>query len=783
VNDRSRQRLFVLRALVVGALFALLGRLWFLQVVSGGTYATAAVSNTTRNVVDPATRGYILDDEGNRLVDNVSAYVVTVDRTVLAQQRDKGVGELTRLAKLLSMSGKPPVTAASLQTAIRLCDYKKYKPPSCWKGSPYQPVPVAVFNTQVANPNEVFSRIARIKDHADEFPGVAAPLEAVRNFPDSINGVVPHTKLAAQALGYTAPITTDDTKKGGVYASLPPDAQIGRDGLEYYYDRKLRGVNGARTVQVNAAGDVVGTLSTTAPQNGDHLVLNLDVNVQRAAERAIKNALTQYAPAAMTVDPKGNPHPTTGAAVVLTTDGRIVALANAPSYDPTLFLNGISQQQLDTFTRAGQDSPLLNRAATQNLSPGSSWKIVSAATALEYGLATIGGTQPCSPTLTVGDQIFRNFDGESAGNITIPQALEISCDVIFDKFAFDEWFHDGRLKANKDAREAFAKTARQFGFGSSTGIDLPAESAGLVRDRASLRRFWQETKDGSCKRYPHESGDAQRYDHENCVDGYLYQGGAATQFGIGQGPYLDVTPLQLARAYVAVANGGTLYAPTLAKAFLRPDGTVDQTIIPKPVGRLPVSASALNYIKQGLEMVTHGDRGTAAGIFKDYKVNVAGKTGTAEVTPLDPKTGNPLPPVETSWFASYAPADNPQYVVLVAVPKSNQGALVAAPAVKDIYDAIFSVKNNKIVPHKGAFNGASTRPKLLPCFDATGHITAPKFGCSPSETTAPQPPKEPAPTTVTQAPSSGATALGALLDSPMTPPDRRSVSARRGGVR
>jgi penicillin-binding protein 2 len=794
VNERSLRRLFVLRALVVALVLTLLGRLWFLQVVSGSTYAVAATSNTTRVVVDNATRGWILDDEGVPLVDNVSAYVVSVDRTVLAKQKDDGKRELALLAPLVSTGGKR-LTAVDLADKIRLCDYVKIKPPNCWKGSPYQPVPVAEFASASTDPRQA-TAIAVITGHAVDFPGVSVELKAVRDYPASDNGV-PGTdsKLAAQALGYTGPITQDAIDKAkakgdALYAGLPSDANIGQDGLEYYYDRMLRGQNGNRTVQVNAQGDVEGTVSTTAPRNGDHLVLNLDRKVQLGAEQALHNALTTYAARAMSTDPKGNAKPTTGAAVVMTSDGRVVALANAPSYDPSVFLNGISEHDFQAFKAQGNDSPLLDRAATQDLSPGSSWKVVSATAALKYGLTSPGGTQPCSPSLPVGSgptaQNFHNFDGESAGFITIAQALEISCDVIFDKFAYDEWLKDGGLRANGHAREIFTNTAKAYGFGSPTGIDLPAESAGLVRDRASARQFWLDTKASSCRSYKHEQGLAAQYDEENCKDGYLYNGGLATQFGIGQGPYLGVTVLQMARAYAAIANGGTLYTPTLAKAFVRPDGTVDKTIKPAVDGHLPVGGDVLAAVREGLEQVTHGDKGTAVSVFggKVFPVDVAGKTGTAETQPLD-KNGNPLPATETSWFASYAPA-NPapgqtQYVVVVAVPKSNQGALVAAPAVRDIYDAIFGVKDGKLVPHTGAFNGSDHRPQLLPCFQADGRITKPQRGCSTSETSAPQPPTTPQPSPVLESPSAvgSGTALGSVLDPPGVEPDRRGSAAAR----
>ncbi|HVU73155.1 MAG TPA: penicillin-binding protein 2 [Mycobacteriales bacterium] len=793
MNDSSLRRLFVLRALVIGLVLTLLGRLWFLQVVSGNSYASAATSNTTRVVIDPATRGWILDDEGVPLVDNVSAYVVSIDRTVIQKQKDDGRAELALLAPLVSSGGKK-LTAQDLADKIRLCDYVKIKPPRdvCWKGSPYQPVPVAEFASASTDQQQA-TALAVITAHAVDFPGVSVQLKAVRDYPATDDGVLPNTKLAAQALGYTGPITQDTIDKAKqkgdpLYADLPGDATIGQDGLEYYYDRMLRGQNGNRTVQVNAQGDVQGTVSTTAPRNGDHLVLNLDGKVQRAAEEALLKARTVYAPQAFQTATKGtDPNPQTGAAVVMTIDGRVLALANAPSYDPSVFLDGISQHDFDQFRAAGDSSPLLDRAATGEYAPGSTWKVVTGSALLSNGLVTQGTYKPCPPQFTVGNQIFKNFESESSPDVTLSGALIESCDTFFYPFGYDQWLADGQYGQSKTgkspgAKEVFPKMARSFGFGKGTGIDLPGESPGLIVDRAERAAIWQANKKDYCagaKSGKHPAGSyLQKLDQENCTDGWRYGAGDLTQFTIGQGSNILVTPLQLARAYVALANGGTLYQPTLAKAFVRPDGTVDKTIQPTVTGKVPVSGDNLAYIRQALYGVTHDDHGTAKGVFGDYPIRVAGKTGTAETQTFN-DAGQEVDH-STSWFASFAPADDPKYVVVVAVPKSNQGALVAAPAVRDIYNAIFGVKDGHLVPHTGAFNGSDSRPKLLPCFRSDGRIQKPERGCSKADTIAPQAPLQPAPSAVLESPSAGTgTALGSVLDEPALPPDRRGTGSGR----
>ncbi len=658
-----RIRLLILRVLVLSLLVTLGARLWVLQILDGERYRQVAETNRVREVVTPATRGMIVDDEGQPLVRNRTSLVISVNRSTIDRQDDKGRAVLGRLATVIGA----PLT--ELEQRVRFCSATVKAP--CWNGSPYQPVPVA----KDVTPAQALAVI----EHPDRFPGVSADLQAVREYP---NGA-----LAAHELGYLAPVSQDQLDGQGDEKGYHLNSLIGVAGLEYTYDDALRGADGVERLEVDRFGRVAGTESTTPPVSGDHLVLNLDLDVQRAAEEAL----------ARTLDKLGGGARTASAVVLDVRTGGVVALASLPSYDPSVFVGGISQADYSALSDPVNGTPLLSRAYQGSAAAASTFKVVSTAVAMEHMGAKGDDKFDCAPTLQVGDQIFHNFDGSSAGPITLHQALVISCDVIFDKFAYDAWVADGGLRNGRgpyaEPAEHFVRMAEGMGFGRRTGIDLPGETSGAVVDRADARRIWEELKDSYCRRaqsgYPEEPDPVKaerfrKYAAEACVDGYLYNAGAAVQFSIGQGQYLSVSPLQLASAYAAIANGGTLYKPTLARATISPDGTKQTPIQPTVTGRLPISPENLAYIRGGLTGVTTEAGGTATGTFADWPsdlVPVAGKTGTAEVEGRD----------DTSWFASFAPANDPQFAVVVSIPESGTGAEYAAPVAKEIYQAIYGV--------------------------------------------------------------------------------------------
>jgi penicillin-binding protein 2 len=295
--------------------------------------------------------------------------------------------------------------------------------------------------------------------------------------------------------------------------------------------------------------------------------------------------------------------------------------------------------------------------------------------------------------VTIGNRLFHNFEGIAYGPMSLREALIKSCDTVFYPLAVKDWQRDGGLRpAPGRPKEIFAKTARAYGFGTPTGVDLPTEAAGRIPDRQWKKDFWQERKADYCAGARNAKFDAlhRRADAEFCHYGYLYQPGDAANFAIGQGDVL-VTPLQLAAAYGALATG-TLHRPQVGAAVVSPDGTVTWRNSPRVMRRLPVAPATLRYIRSALRGVPEPG-GTAYSAFAGWpqdRIPVAAKTGTAEVGLS--KTGRQ----DTSWFASFAPAGHPRFVVVTMLEEV--GGHYTAQIARNIYAGIFGVGRAAIFP-------------------------------------------------------------------------------------
>jgi len=680
----ARRRLVIVYALVAALLISLGGRLWYLQVMTGVSYASAAAQDHTRTVIVPSVRGQILDDVGHALVDNHTSLVVSVNRMLLAQQPDGGVAVLHRLAKVLHVS------YGSLQQRIRLCAPGVSQP--CWQGSPYQPIPVDQHASD--------SVAIQIMESQRDFPAVTAQPQPVVHY------AAPYGVAGAQMLGYLQPITPQEMAR----LHLPVTGfsgvdLVGQAGLEQQYDQQLRGTPGRQALSVNAAGTVTGIGHEIPARSGDDLVTSLNAQVERDTYNALAQAI-HHAQAA------GNAGATSGAAVVMTTRGRVVAMASYPSYNPGIWAGGISRWEFRALFGTADGEPILNRATQGQYAPGSTWKVTSTAAAIANGFSP-AGPYGCPGSVTVAGRTFNNWTTANLGPMSLHQALVMSCDTVFYQLAYQMYQHD-RYNANFVASphapvQKMQKMELAFGFGRNTEIDLPEESPGTVPTRQWLYYYWKQYKDLWCKQGRQYGSYVQQIEWDDCRSGYQWAPGQAVIASIGQG-YVTVTPLQLARAYAAIANGGTLYKPRVGAALLSPSGKVVKRITPPVAGHLPVSRSTLSYIRSALvDVVTQG---TAAGAFAGFPLNklqVAAKTGTAEVV------GGQA----TSVFASFAPASNPKYVVVVMVPKSGEGADVSAPAAREIWDSIYGLEG-----HRAAFPGG-VAPGKLPSLSANGAIVPP----------------------------------------------------------
>ncbi|WP_352231836.1 penicillin-binding protein 2 [Microtetraspora sp. NBRC 16547] len=659
-------RLIVLQIVVVSLIVVLLVRLWQVQMVRGREFVAVATETRTREVVVPALRGQILDAMGRPLVRNSTSLVVSVDRTTFERMPDGGAAVLGRLGKVLRMSPD------KIKQQIRACGPGVSRP--CWPGSPYHPIPVDSRVTQ--------RQALQILERQEDFPGVTAEIQAVRDYPGGTE--------AAQLLGYLQPVTQSELeKREGLKASYSGVDLVGRDGLEAVYDAELRGESGLRRVQVDRMGKQIAVTQQKSPTTGDTLVTSIDTRVQSIVEKAV-------AEAAKSVGSDG------AAGVVLDVKtGRVVAMASVPTYNPSVWVGGISEHDYQRLLSKKSGKPLVSRAINGTFAPGSTFKISSVSAMVADG-SPLHGTYQCPSSFNVAGRAFGNAGGMSLGSISLHTALVKSCDTVFYRAGYEQWLRDGGNKPKAKVKEPMPNMARAYGFGQRTGIDLPGESPGLIPDRRWKENLWKATKIENCRRaktgFPEIKDEgraafAKRLANENCLEGNIYHAYEAANFSIGQGDVL-VTPLQLARAYAALVGDGKVRSPRVGRALFRPDGTLVKEIKVPVVGKLPINKETRDYIRKALSEVTSD--GTAAGAFRGFPMNevkVGGKTGTAEVWGKR----------DTSWFASFAPAADPRLVTVVMVSQGGFGAETAAPAVRRIWEGIYGLgKNDNGKPLKAA---------------------------------------------------------------------------------
>jgi len=686
VIPASRPRLVLICLMVCALLAGLVARVWYLQVRTGTSYVALAKSEQVREVIEPATRGPIVDDTGVPLVDSRPQLVVSVSLPGLWSQSDGGAAVLRRLAHLLHLS------PAGMRRAVRLCTATVGPP--CWPGSPYQPIPVA---------QHVPTRVGlEVMENQRLYPGVTAAIQPVIHYTQPVSSDV------AQVLGYLQPITASELAREGLPTTgFAADDLVGQAGLQAQYDQWLRGVPGKLMVAVDASGQVSGTVRQVQPQSGDFLVTSINAALQRDTEQALATAVqrSQFA---------GNPARNGGAAVVMTTTGRILAMASYPTYNPTIWTGGISEAEFRRLFRAGHGEPILNRATQGQYAPGSAWKVTSVAAAVAAGYS-LHGTYNCPARTTIGGRSYANDGNPSLGPMTFYTALVQSCDTVFYDLAYRIYLRDhprDNVVTSPRARvQEMQKMEVAWGFGTNTGIDLPEENPGGVPTRAWLYWLWKDnahTGQNWCKFGRQNGSYVQQIEWDDCRYGNVWTAGQSVIAAIGQG-YVSVTPLQLARAYAALANGGRLYSPRIGEALISPRGKVLRRITPPAVGHLPVAKSTLAYVRHALAgVVTSGTAAAAFGGFPLGRVCVAGKTGTAQVRGI----------LATSVFASFAPCSHPKFVIVMMIPNSGFGGQVSAPAVRQIWDGLYGLEGHQAALPGGVLPG-------LPHLNSAGQMVTP----------------------------------------------------------
>jgi penicillin-binding protein 2 len=696
MNLRSRLSLLVIQIFIISLMVALLGRLFYLQVAAAPLYKDAALSIQSRDVVTPATRGLIVDSSGVPLALNKVGVAITVDRTKIDKQEDKGEAVLRSLAQLLGMS------YGDVFQRTRLCgELEKGKRAGCWTGSRFQPIPI----TKDADPTLAL----QIVERSDRFPGIDAQPIAIRSYPEIVGA------NAAHLLGYIGPLTDGDLA-GDNGRSYFRSESIGKAGLEVQYDEFLRGTPGIKTVIVDRKEAVTSTGKVTDPIGGNHLVTSIDVRLQAASEKALADAVARSRANGFRADG--------GAAVVMDiVTGRILALASYPTYDPNAFERGLTVKQASDLYSEEAGVPALSRALQGLFAPASTFKAVSLVAAANAGY-DLNATYDCPGEYQVGTRAFQNFESKAQGRLSMTKAIAISCDTIWYKIAFAEWLKDGGLKPKANPNDYFFKAAEGFQVGQKTGIDLPSESSGRLANREWRNSWYEQNKDFYCN-YKERASKAQQtaflieLARENCLDGDKIRAGDAVNFSIGQGDTV-ITPLKLAQMYAAIGNGGTIWKPTVGKAIVTTDGQVIQTIEPEKLGTLPATKATIKFLKESLREVVTG--GTGTGAFAGFPVAVSGKTGTAQVFG---KNANGTLKSDTSWFASFAPTEKPRFAVVMMVSQGGYGASSSGVGVRQIYETLFGVTGSTVVPGAAIYPEGKPPAKLPKISPATKVKEAP----------------------------------------------------------
>ncbi|MBK9740452.1 MAG: penicillin-binding protein 2 [Actinobacteria bacterium] len=573
--------------------------------------------------------------------------------------------------------------------------------------------------------SDVDTQIAlSIMERRRDFPGISAKLEAIREYP------APFNVNAAHMLGYLGPVTEEQMTEQGdttAFDRLRRTDVVGRSGLEKYYDEQLRGEPGITTLAVDTAGHVTGTLEEKAPTAGDYIVSSVDSHLQSVVE-------TQLVGAVQRARNQGYPG-TSGAAVVVDVqNGHVLAMASYPTYDPSIWVGGVTKKQYKDLI----SSDSLSSNAYQGLyAPGSTYKVVSTAAAGKEGF-NLYGSYRCPSNVKIGDQTFRNFESAAYGTISLQRAIEVSCNTVFYGIAAKMWQAAGGPDAGTDGADPIAVAAGQFGLGSPTGVDLPGEATGRVSSRTFKADNWAAMKDTWCtnaaggypetrKTDPKLADYYTALDKENCTDGYQWRAGDALNAAIGQGD-TAVTPLQMAMVYAAVANGGTVYQPQVAKAIVSASGEVVEEFDPVVKSEVDIPRSTLKFLRKSLPGVTTDGSGeTPFQGFPLKQIPVASKTGSAQVTNSE---------VSTSWFASYAPANKPRYAVVMMVTQGGTGSKTSGPSVRKIYEAIFGVRGTSVDPSRSVLVGGAPND-ALPVIRADGTPVPPKgksSGVAPTRT-------------------------------------------------
>ncbi|MBC8014444.1 MAG: penicillin-binding protein 2 [Sporomusaceae bacterium] len=592
MTEQSR-RMNIMTGIIVAVIVVLISRLAWMQLVHGPQYKKTAEENRIRQITAQAPRGNLYDRNGALLVSNRPSFAISI----IPSEYTNAANATPILAKIIGIQSE------EIEKALLA-------------GEEFIYTPIRI--KRDADP----IIIAKIQEHKYYLPGVMIEAIPIRNY-------IYHD-LAAHIVGFVGSINEEEYAARKQQGYKPNDL-IGKDGLEREWEDMLRGVDGGLQVEVNALGEEVQIIGDKPAIAGKGLILTVDANLQRAVQSALTDQIavsrTTGAPA------KG------GSAIVLDIHtGAVLAMASHPAFDPNLFASGISSVNWNKLM-SDSHNPLTNKTIQSTYPPGSVFKIVTAAAALDMGYVTADEIFDDKGVYNLNGWNFYGWETKGLGKLNITDAICWSSDPVF--------YELGR-RMGADHLASYALT---FGLGQRTGIKLMGEEKGIVPTMG-----WKQSTYGE-EWYPGETIIA----------------------AIGQGYYL-VTPLQQAMLLMAAANNGVIYRPMLVNSVLTADGEILEKYSPQIARSVYLKTETWDVIKSGLAAVT--TRGTAAAVFQGFSPKIAGKTGSAETG-----TGT-----VHSWFSCYAPADNPEIVISVLVEEGGDGSAAAAPVARKIAEAYFEAR-------------------------------------------------------------------------------------------
>lgn len=590
LNKRYANRLEAMLIAAVCILLVLLGRMAYLQLFKGDFYGEQADGNRLRRTKVTAPRGIFYDRDGVELVNNLPGYVVALRR-----QNNPYDEELLRaLSDIIDM----PVAEMR----------KKLEENS----DSYEP-------TRLKS-NITPEMLTKLEEKKRELPGVMIEIQPVRNYL--------FKELGVHAIGYVGEVSQYDITQGS-YKNMPVGSVVGKFGLEKTYDRYVRGIDGSYDEEVDVAGNVVKQLGQIDPVPGKSLQLTIDKDLQQVMEKAVDDHLAYLRSSGIA--------PGARAAAIVALDpktGAVRAIVSRPAFDPNLFVHGISEKDWNIINN-DPNYPMTNKVIGGEYPPGSPFKIITGAAALELGKVTPDELIFDSGRHWLID--MRNAGGEALGWLNFHEALRKSDNVYFYEMG------------NRLGIDNIVTFAKKFGIGSPTGIELEGELSGLL-----------PTPENKKKAFPGET----------------WMLGDTFNAAIGQGINL-ATPLQLAMVMSCVAADGVYHPPYLVENLLNNDGSIYQKVEHKPARDIGVSINTLRLIQKALEGVT--EEGGTAAYFANLPRQIAAKTGTAE---------NPHGQ-DHGLFVAYGPVEDPEIVIACIVEQGSFGTLAAGPIVYKVFEEWF----------------------------------------------------------------------------------------------